>query len=285
MDKKFPRTEVGGISLPRMIIGTNWFLGYSHCTKAKSLYIQNNVRSRNKISEILEVFFSYGINAVMGRASTEKPLAEAIRQAEDKTGTKAIIISTPSFPVSPVTPEEGFENGQTRKILDEEAASGTAICLPHQCTTDAMIDRCTRKIRKFDGLVKLIRERKMVPGLSTHMPEGIVFADESALDIETYISIYNALGFLMQVEVDWISKVINNAQKPVMVIKPMAAGHIRPFQALTFVWNTIRDRDMVAVGTMSPDEAKELVELSLAILEKRKAGVELQRTRSKSVLE
>ena len=27
---QFPRTEVGGVSLPRMLAGTNWILGYSH---------------------------------------------------------------------------------------------------------------------------------------------------------------------------------------------------------------------------------------------------------------
>ena len=31
----FPRTMVGGISTSRMIIGTNWFLGYTHCTAGK----------------------------------------------------------------------------------------------------------------------------------------------------------------------------------------------------------------------------------------------------------
>jgi len=41
-------------------------------------------------------------------------------------------------------------------------------------------------------------------GLSTHMPESIVFADETNLDVGTYIGIYNAAGFLMHVEVDWM---------------------------------------------------------------------------------
>jgi len=285
MESKFPRTKVGGISLPRMIIGTNWFLGYSHYTRAKALYIQQNVRKREKISAILEVFFRHGINAIMGRASEEHPLGDAIREAEDKTGTGAIIISTPALPVNGETPEQGFFNGDAEKILDREAAAGTAICLPHQCTTDAMVDRCTRRIRQFEGVVKMIRERNMVPGLSTHMPESIVFADESGLDVETYISIYNAMGFLMQVEVDWVAKIISRAKKPVIAIKPMAAGHIRPFQALAFVWNTIREKDMVAVGTMSPDEAEELIELSLGFIQKREASLGLQTTRSKSALE
>jgi hypothetical protein len=113
------------------------------------------------------------------------------------------------------------------------------------------------------------------------MPESVIYADESGLDVETYIQLYNSMGFLMQVEVDWIANVIRNAKKPVMTIKPFAAGQLRPFQALHFVWNTIRDQDMVTVGTMTPDEAKECVELSFSILERRKADITLQETRSK----
>jgi hypothetical protein len=114
------------------------------------------------------------------------------------------------------------------------------------------------------------------------MPEAIVYADETGLDVETYISIYNAMGFLMELEVDWTARIIAQAKKPVLTIKPMAAGQLRPFQALAFVWNTIRDQDMVAVGTMSADEARELIDLSLSFLERRAVSVPLQETRSKS---
>ncbi|HBC85328.1 MAG TPA: hypothetical protein DCZ94_00070, partial [Lentisphaeria bacterium] len=54
---KFPRTNVGGVSLSRMIIGTNWFLGYSHTSRAKDDYIKNMVKDRKKIADILEVYF------------------------------------------------------------------------------------------------------------------------------------------------------------------------------------------------------------------------------------
>jgi hypothetical protein len=53
---------------------------------------------------------------------------------------------------------------------------------------------------------------------------------------------------------------------------------------LTFVWNTIREKDMVTVGTMAPEEAKELIDLSLEILERRPITSELQATRSKATL-
>ena len=65
----------------------------------------------------------------------------------------------------------------------------------------------------------MIRERGMIPGLSTHMPEAIPYTDNNGYDIETYIQIYNAAGFLMQVEADWVMRVIRNAAKLARLIE------------------------------------------------------------------
>jgi aryl-alcohol dehydrogenase-like predicted oxidoreductase len=150
--------------------------------------------------------------------------------------------------------------------------------------TDALVDRMHRTIRDIDRYTKMIREREMVPGLSTHMPETVTYADETGADIETYIQLYNAAGFLMQVEVDWVMRIIRDARKPVIAIKPLAAGRLQPAVGLGFVWNTIRDQDLVAVGTTTPDEAREVIDLSLDFLARRLPQVELQETRSKTSL-
>ena len=278
----FPRTTVGGISLSRMIIGTNWFLGFSHTTAAKDAYIKA-VMDRGKVAAILEVFLRAGVDAVMGLI--QRPLlAEAVQEAQQRTGKKLTVISTPLIPTTPETPARGFDPAEVARVLDEEARLGAAFCFPHQGTTDNLVDRCTRKIRHMDALCRMIRERGMIPGLSTHMPESIVYADESGLDVETYIAIYNSMGFLMQVEVDWVAEIISKARKPVMTIKPMASGQLRPFQALAFVWSTLRPQDLVTVGCMSPQEAQECIDLSLNILENRGLRVDLQETRSKSAV-
>ena len=277
---KFPRTLVGGRSLSRLIAGSNWVLGYSHTTAAKDAFIKEHNRSRQRIADILEVFFRAGVDTVMGQISDD-PWREGILEAEQRTGVAAIRVSTPHFPVTAQTPVTGFGGAEVERILDREAKFGAAFCLPHQCVTDALTDRCSRSIRQMDGLCRKIRERGMIPGLSTHMPETPVYADETNLDVETYIQIYNSMGFLMQIEVDWVQRSIQNAKKPVMTIKPLAAGQLRPLQGLTFVWNTIRPQDMVTIGTLTPGEAAEVIEISLATLERRDAGIKLQETRSK----
>jgi hypothetical protein len=76
-----------------------------------------------------------------------------------------------------------------------------------------------------------------------------------------------------------------NANKPVMTIKPLAAGRLLPVVGLSFVWSTIRPQDMVTIGTNTPDEAREVIDISLALLGNRSINYELQKTRSKQSLE
>ncbi|NIQ80760.1 MAG: hypothetical protein GTN93_22245, partial [Anaerolineae bacterium] len=235
----FPRTEIGGLSVSRMIVGTNWFVGCSHCTPSKDALINEVVHNRKRIADILEVFFRAGVDTVMGDIRHTR-LLEAIKEAADRTGVQAIHIATPGFPVTPDTPANGFDPAAVERVLDAHVECGCAVVMPHQSTTDSMVDRCTRQIRQMDSVCRAIRDRGMVPGLSTHMPESIIYADETGLDVETYISLYNAMGFLMHLEVDWVASIIKQAKKPVITIKPMAAGQLRPFQALNFVWNTLR---------------------------------------------
>lgn len=274
----FPRTMVGGVSLPRLIIGSNWFLGYSHTSKAKDTFIKT-YQDRDSVAEILAVFMNRGIDAVMGPYSEK--LEEAVQEAEQRTGEEMIRIITPHFNILPDGPEEM----EPERVFDACKEMGATFCMPHQCITDALMDRMHKEIRDIDTYTTMIRERGMIPGLSTHMPESVVYADETGADVETYIQLYNAAGFLMQVEADWVMRIIQNAKKPVMTIKPLAAGRLLPVVGLSFVWNTIRDQDMVTIGTTTPDEAREVIDISLNLLEKRSPDNELQRTRSKSSLD
>lgn len=273
----FPHTQIEHLSVPRLIAGTNWFPGYSHQTQARSKFIKE-FQDRGKLADILEVFFAAGCNAIYGGSPETTEFEAAIRDAEDRTGRECIRIRIPSLNIAGT---QAARDENLRK-LDAYAAIGTHILMPHQCSTDALTDRRTRKIAEMDFFIPAVRERGMVPGLSTHMPEVPVYADEMGLDLGTYIQIYNAAGFLMQVEIDWVHRMIWQRKKPVITIKPLAAGRLQPLVGLSFCFATLRDCDMVTVGCLTADEAKEVVEISLAQLERRAANVELQTTRSKA---
>ncbi len=275
---EFPRTTVECLSLSRMIIGTNWFFGWSHTSAAKDKYIKATLNTA-KIADIIEVFLNAGVDTLMGLI--EHPgMKEAITEAENRTGRKVIVVSTPGFNVG----DDTQALGEAERTIERNAKLGVAICMPHTSATDKLHDHRARKILNMDKYCAMIRKYGMIPGLSTHVPESVVYADETGLDVGTYIQIYNAAGFLMHLEVDWIHRIILNAKHPVMTIKPMAAGRLLPLVGLGFVWGTLRDQDMVTVGTMSPDEAREVIEISLGCLEHREANIDLQRTRSKDTV-
>lgn len=275
---EFPRTVVGGLSVSRLIIGTNWFRGFSHTSNAKDCFIKSYQTSKN-VADILTVFMQAGIDTLMG-GNLPPLMLDAIKEAEDRTGRKAINIITPHFNILP----GGDPETEPERVFDNCREIGADICMPHQAVTDALMDKMHGKIRDIDKYTKMIRERGMIPGLSTHMPETVRIADTTGADVETYIQIYNSAGFLMQVEADWVMRIIKNAKKPVMTIKPLAAGRILPPVGLAFVWNTIRDQDMVTIGTTTPDEAREVIELSLDYLNRRLPDHQLQTTRSKKSL-
>jgi hypothetical protein len=260
-----------------MIIGTNWFFGFSHTSAAKNTFIKS-YQTPATISAIIEVFVGSGVDTLMG--PPHPLLGESVDRAEQATGHGIKLVITPHFNILP----GGDPEDEPEAVFDRCAEMGATVCMPHTSITDRLIDRLHNTIRDIDKYCRMMRERGMIPGLSTHMPEAVTIADATEADVETYIQIYNAAGFLMQVEADWVMRVIKNAKKPVMTIKPLAAGRLLPPVGLAFVWNTIREQDMVTIGTTTPDEAREVVDLSLDFLNRRLPDTELQTTRSKRSL-
>ncbi len=280
---EFPRTMVGGVSVSRLIVGTNWFLGYSHTSAAKDQLIRT-LGTRKHIADVLCEFLAHGVDTVMGPA--HPLLNEAICEAEQRTGKRMIKVYTPAFNLLPRTDDKqrNMWDYEPEVAFDICRDMGATFCFPHQCVTDALIDKRAGVIRDLDRYTKMIRERGMIPGLSTHMPESVVYADRQGADVESYIQLFNAAGFLMQVEADWVMRIIREAKKPVMTIKPLAAGRLLPAVGLAFVWSCIRDQDMVTIGCTTPEEAKEVIELSLDFLSRRLPTNDLQATRSKRSL-
>ena len=98
------------------------------------------------------------------------PLADAIKDAQDRTGVEAIMISTPQLPFDASTPSKGFDKDAVAAILDRNAALGARILMPHESTTDAMVCRCARKVRQMDMVAEMIRERGMIPASAHTCP-------------------------------------------------------------------------------------------------------------------
>lgn len=236
MSELFPRTMVGGVSLPRMLMGTNWILGYSHTSAAADQLINRRNRNRDAIAEIAQCFLSKGVDAVMGPLMENPVMLDGIHQAEDKTGKQMILIDTPSFNMD----DNADARREAEKVIRRSAQVGSKFCLIHHSCAEQLVNKNKQTMDRLPDYLKMIRDAGMIPGLSAHMPELIVYSDQNEYDVETYIQLYNCMGFLMQVEIEYIHKVIWNAKKPVMTIKSMAAGRCSPFVGLTFSYATLR---------------------------------------------
>ena len=262
---EFPRTTVGGVSLSRMLIGTNWLLGWSHTSASADEMIRRRYDSAEAFKPVLEAYLRHGVDTIMAPFGASPQLVEAIRDTEQKMGRGIILVDTPTLNVDD-NPQARQEAEQTVK---ESAKRGAKFCLLHHSCAEQLVDKNKGVIRRLDDYTKMIRDAGMIPGLSAHMPELIVYSDANGYDVETYIQIFNCMGFLMQVEIETVASIIQNAKKPVMTIKSMAAGRCSPYVGLTFSWNVIRERDMVTVGAFCPQEVEEDVEISLAAIEHR----------------
>ena len=265
MTDLFPRTIVGGVSMPRMLIGTNWLLGWSHTGPAADAGIREKYKKPEDFLPVFKAYLDRGIDAVMGPLSNHELGLSAIKYAEEKLGKKIIIIDTPAINVDDTA--EGRREAQA--AIKKSKDSGATFCLLHHVSVEQLVNKNKQQIVRLPDYLSMIREQGLIPGLSAHMPEIITYSDNNEYDVETYIQIFNCMGFLMQVEIESVARIINNAKKPVMTIKPMAAGRCTPYVGLTFNWNAIRDCDMITVGAGSPLEVEEDVEISLAALEHR----------------
>jgi len=269
MSQPFPRTQVGGLSLPRMIMGSNWMLGYSHTSAAADEMIKARNQNREAIANIAEVFLRHDINAAMGCVSTDPVFNDGLKLAEDRTGKPIIRIDTPHVNVD----DSAAGRKEAEATVKRSKDSGSRFCMPHHYSCEQLVNKNLRAIPRLPDYLKMIRDQGLIPGLSAHMPEIIIYSDANEYDVESYIQIYNCMGFLMQIEIESIHNTIHHAKKPVMTIKPMAAGRCSPFVGITFAFATLRDCDMVTPGCLTPKEAEEDIEIGLAAIERRVPGV------------
>ena len=265
MQKQFPRTEVDGVSLSRMLIGTNWLLGWSHTSVSADEMIKRRYDSAEAFKPVLEAYLRHGVDSIMAPFGLSPELTRAVKETEQKLGREIVMVDTPTINVD----DNAGARREAENTIKASARNGAKLCLIHHSSAEQLVNKNLGQIVRLDDYTKMIRDAGMVPGLSAHMPELAVYSDQNGYDVQTYIQIFNCMGFLMQVEIETVASIIHSAKKPVMTIKSMAAGRCSPYVGLTFSWNAIRPQDLVTVGAFTPQEAEEDIEISLAALERR----------------
>jgi len=267
----FPMTEIGGLPISRLMIGSNTFHGYSHFSGARDRWLREYF-NRDRIYEVMEFCARQGLNATI--ALQRQDYADIMAEVERATGQHIVYIATPAGPTL----------DDLKRGIREAADIGCEMCWPHTSWTDVRVLPPENRIHEGPEAVEYIRECGMIPGWSTHRPETIAVSDAAGYDVAGYVQIFNPIGFLCPIETDWAASVIRNAKHPCVLIKPLGAGRVMPPTGLGFVYANCKPGDTVVIGMMSVHEAAEDIEIARASIEQRDPQIELQITRSKAAI-
>ncbi|MCL1858275.1 MAG: hypothetical protein FWF92_03480, partial [Oscillospiraceae bacterium] len=143
--KQFPRTEVDGVSLPRMLIGTNWLVGYSHTGHAADMDIRNTNKTVEDVFPTLKTFTNHGIDAILGVTSIDKILVDSIKYFQDKTGIELIQIDTPWMNMD----DTKEARAETEQIIKNSAKAGAKFCFPHHSSVEQLVNKNKRTIDRL----------------------------------------------------------------------------------------------------------------------------------------
>jgi hypothetical protein len=266
-----PETDIGGLAVTRLACGSNSFFGFSHLSAARDTWLKRHFDD-DRLYEMLACCARLGISLFV--SGNNERFARLRRRLEDETGHRIKWACTPG----------GNSLDELKAGIDQCRSWDVEICLPHTSVIERNLDLRNREITDLREALDYIRGQGMVPGVSTHRPEAVPLCVERGYDVEAFILPLNALGFLCQVEIEWQERIIRHCPKPIIVIKPLAAGRITPVPGFTFVYERIKPIDTVAVGVMAPEELEEDVQIVGELLGQETGEIGLTTSRSKAHL-
>ncbi|MCL2273126.1 MAG: hypothetical protein FWC19_10035, partial [Treponema sp.] len=131
----FPRTTVAGVSLPRMLIGTNWIFGWSHRGHAADTFINEQHSAVDATLRVVGAFTENGIDAMMAPFSTHANISSRVKQIEDKLGKKIIKIDTPILNVD----DSEAARREAKAVIKNSADLGCKFCLIHHSSCEQLV--------------------------------------------------------------------------------------------------------------------------------------------------
>jgi len=120
MRTSFPTFRVEDVSVPKVLIGINPFLGYSHFSEAKSNYFKRMFRDVASISGVIIKATELDMTGIYTPA--DEKIAEALEQVEQQTRIKMTVVGTTYYT---------FDLAKIEKEVALLKSMGARICLLH----------------------------------------------------------------------------------------------------------------------------------------------------------
>jgi len=253
MSDGFPTFEVEDVRVPKVLIGINPFLGYSHFSEARSNYFKRIFKDVKAISDVIVKATELGVTGIYTPA--DEKIAKALRQVEQRTGIKMTVVGTTYYT---------FDLAKIEKEINILKDMDAKICLLHGNAVDDLLNPVERTISHAEEMLGLIRERGLIPGIACHDARAILYSDEQSYDAKVYATPVNKIGFWMNPE-GLTLKIIRKTDKPVIALKPFASGRIQPEEGLEFTLST-PGVTAVAIGVANYEEVIQDFTLAKKIL-------------------
>ena len=316
---RFPLARVGGLPVPKLVLGHLPFVGESYQgVKKNQEYYERFSHVENTIKILKKAINDYGVTVVASTPATEGKLPALLLDAIKETikATSVEIALIPCFRIPLRIGEKPIDDYRRwityyeierkpvgEELLEKYIADPILQCregwkekfpkaltqLGPYCEEEVQklrIDhsRLNEELQSLDGFRVLFAE----PGSETdflamtgrfdlledftgnlrdklkcqvilathHAGSTIPILDESKTKFSGYLTPVNRLGVMMLPTQELAIKTIRGAKKPVMAIKPLAGGRIRPIEAFEYVYKEQRI-DVCMVGVASEKEVDE----------------------------
>lgn len=242
--------ELSGVELPRALIGTSPFIGAGQFGRRASSYHSRFFNKPLAVAEVLSAAVELGVSGI--QALPYPFIIEAIRRVEADTGVELAVVAT----IGPYDPSGDlalFEGLDVRAFLT------------HGALTDGPA---------WPGLGELMEEARSsgaLAGYVTHRPmRALRRISSGELPRPDVVMLpFNALGYMMDAPAEAVIDELRRLGLKAIGKKVLAAGRLRPEEALRFVLHYDKFIVSLAIGVAAVEEVRETFGILADLLRSR----------------
>ena len=241
---------IKGKAFSKVVLGTNAIYGRSHFSEARDLeYSHRNTDAY--VLKLIEKCIEYGVNAV--ETSANERITKLVSKIRENGHHPFYLIGNTRI-------DQTSQMKSHQEKFDYLIDQKSDICIVHS----QFVDRpgTEEKINGLERLLDKIHEAGLIAGISTHKISTISLCERLGYDIDVYLFPLNMTGFVYpeytgnETVADRI-KLVQNTQKPFLLMKTLGAGRIPPDEGLRFVVENSKSNDIITLGLSSLEEAEE----------------------------
>ncbi|MFO7696926.1 MAG: hypothetical protein R6X16_07180 [Anaerolineae bacterium] len=281
----FPSLTIEGVTIPRVICGTNALLGWSHVSAGRDAWIRAYY-TPERIAEVWAHCQELGVNAVMGPLFPR--LIEALEATERLTGVRPMWVATTQATQGPRGHETEWQAARaagrreeaarmTRESLADQALelrdAMASVCLIHGGTMDTWPE-AEGRLPGLDAALTAIRAAGLVPGAMTHDSARLNLLVEGGYDLPLIGTPVNRAGWMMSPDRETALAAIAGAGRPILAIKTLACGRLEEGHLAEWLGWAVAAPGVaaIALGVGSAEEAAESIPILRGVYEERESG-------------